>query len=115
MIKFFHSLNPLVVMLFATIMEVTGDAIIRRCVYEHAGAARVGYAILGAALLTGYGITVNLTSVEFGKIVGLYIATLFVVWQVISYATTRVPPSLPVIVGGLLIITGGMIITFWKS
>jgi drug/metabolite transporter (DMT)-like permease len=56
----------------------------------------------------------NLAPVEFGKVVGLYIATLFVVWQVISYITFKQVPTLPVLVGGLLVVSGGLIISFWK-
>jgi hypothetical protein len=41
---------------------------------------RVLFFLIGAALLFGYGIFVNLPAVEFNRVVGLYIATLFVVW-----------------------------------
>lgn len=115
MIKFFHSLHPLVVMLIATIMEVSGDALMRKSVYNYSGLTRAGFAIAGMLLLTGYGIAVNLTAVEFGRVAGLYIATLFVVWQVINYFTFGTVPSLPVIVGGTLIVCGGLIVTFWKT
>jgi hypothetical protein len=47
-------------------------------------------------------------------VVGLYIATLFVIWQVINYVAFRTLPSLPSVVGGALIIAGGAIVTFWK-
>lgn len=70
--------------------------------------------LLGALLLFGYGYSLNLAPVEFGKIVGLYIATLFIVWQVGNYIAFRALPTLPVIVGGILVVTGGLIITFWK-
>ncbi len=68
----------------------------------------------GAVLLFGYGFTLNLAPVEFGKVVGLYIATLFIVWQVISYITFKTEPPLSVIVGGSLIVLGGGIVTFAK-
>jgi len=42
--------------------------------------------------------------VEFGRIVGLYIATLFVVWQIINLLVFRTPPGLPVWVGGTLVV-----------
>jgi hypothetical protein len=45
----------------------------------------------------------------------LYVATLFVVWQIISFIVFRTLPALPVCVGGLLIIAGGLIITFWPA
>ena len=40
-------------------------------------------------LLAGYGTFLNLAPLEFGKVVGLYIATLFVVWQVITFFAFR--------------------------
>jgi hypothetical protein len=53
--------------------------------------------------------------VEFGRIVGLYIATLFIVWQVINFIVFRTLPGLPVCLGGALVIVGGLIITFWRA
>jgi len=47
-------------------------------------------------------------------VVGLYIATLFVVWQMVNFLSFRTMPTLPVLVGGALIIAGGLVVTFWK-
>ena len=77
--------------------------------------ARIILAIAGAILLFGYGLFLNLTPVEFGQVVGLYIATLFVVWQIINYIFFRQLPTLPIMAGGVLVIAGGLIITFWKN
>jgi small multidrug resistance family-3 protein len=108
--------NTQVVLLLivATTFEVLGDAVVRKCVYQYTGAYRIVAGVAGAILLFGYGFTLNLAPVEFGKIVGQYIATLFVVWQIISYVTTGVAPSMSVIVGGLMIFAGGLIVTFGK-
>jgi small multidrug resistance family-3 protein len=70
--------------------------------------------VAGAALLFGYGLALNLAPLQFGQVVGLYIATLFMIWQIINFVAFRTLPSLPSIVGGLLIVTGGLIVTFWK-
>ena len=51
---------------------------------------------------------------DFGRVVGLYIATLFVVWQVITFVAFQTLPSLPILAGGALIVTGGAIVTFWR-
>jgi len=115
MIKFLQNAPILLILIIATVLEVSGDAIIRKSIYEHRGPARIGLMLLGGALLFGYGYSLNLAPVEFGRVVGLYIATLFVVWQVINYITFRTVPSLPVIVGGSLVVIGGLIITFWKT
>ncbi|UAY52838.1 hypothetical protein [Ferruginibacter albus] len=115
MIKFIQTLPTILLLIIATSLEVSGDAIIRKCIYEHTGVARIVFALSGMVLLFGYGFFLNLSPVEFGRIVGLYIATLFIVWQVISYLTFKSIPSLPVIVGGTLIVVGGLIVTFWQT
>lgn len=106
---------PIVVLLLvATILEVSGDAVVRTAIYNHVALARLGLFLAGAALLLGYGTFLNLAPLEFGQVVGLYLATLFVVWQVINFVVFRALPTLPIIVGGSLVIAGGAIITFWK-
>ncbi len=109
-----QGLSPLVLLLIATTLEVSGDAIVRVALYGHSGLARVALFGAGAALLFGYGGFLNLAPLEFGRVVGLYIATLFVVWQVINFLFFQTLPSLPVLVGGTLIVAGGAIVTFWK-
>ena len=114
MFKVLHHIHPLGFLIVATTLEVSGDAIVRMGMYEHAGLARAGLFLGGAALLFGYGAALNLAPLEFGQVVGLYIATLFVVWQIINYVAFRAVPSLPIMVGGAFVIVGGSIITFWK-
>ena len=72
-------------LVIATTFEVTGDAVVRLGIYNHAGPARLLLMLGGAVLLFGYGTSVNLASIEFRRVVGLYIATLFVVWQIINF------------------------------
>ena len=114
MIKTIQNIHPAVFLLIATILEVSGDAIIRTSIYNHSGLARIGLMLIGTILLFGYGFILNLTPVEFGQVVGLYLATLFVVWQVVNYIGFRTLPTLPIILGGILVISGGLIISFWK-
>jgi hypothetical protein len=108
------NLHSLVFLLIATTLEVSGDALVRMAIYRHVGSVRVALAVTGAALLFGYGFALNLAPLEFGQVVGLYIATLFVVWQVINLVAFRTLPNLPIVVGGSLIIAGGLIVTFWR-
>ena len=75
---------------------------------------RVALLIAGGLLLLGYGSLLNLTPLAFGQVVGLYIATLFVVWQLINFLAFDSVPTLPILAGGALIIAGGMIVSFWK-
>jgi hypothetical protein len=105
----------LVLLIVATILEVSGDAIIRKSLFAHAGLARLALFVLGTGLLAGYGTFLNLAPLEFRDVVGLYIATLFVVWQIVNFAFFRTLPSLPVMMGGALIVTGGLIVSFWKT
>lgn len=104
----------IVFLLAATLLEVSGDAVVRMAIYGHGGIARAGLFFAGAGLLFGYGTLLNLAPLDFGRVVGLYIATLFVVWQVINFVAFRALPSVPIVVGGLLVIAGGAIITFWN-
>ena len=107
-------LTTLGLLLIATTLEATGDAVVRRALGETAWAVRAGLFLVGAALLFGYGLFLNLAPVEFERIVGLYIATLFVVWQVVNYFAFGHVPRYPVLLGGALIVAGGLVVTFWE-
>jgi small multidrug resistance family-3 protein len=96
-----QSLSALGFLLVATTLEVSGDAVVRLAIYDQAGRM-------------GYGTSLNLAPVEFRHVVGLYIATLFVVWQIINFIFFRTLPNLPIFVGGTLIVIGGLVVTFWK-
>jgi small multidrug resistance family-3 protein len=99
----------------ATALEVSGDALIRKSLFQHAGLARLGLFLTGACLLAGYGTLLNLAPLAFGQVVGLYIATLFMMWQVVNFLFFRDLPTLPILAGGALIVTGGLIVSFWKA
>ena len=114
MITIVRNIHPLVFLVVATTLEVTGDALVRMAIYKHAGWDRAALVLIGAALLLGYGVSLNLAPLEFRQVVGLYIATLFIVWQVINVIAFRTFPNLPIVVGGALIVAGGLIVTFWK-
>jgi hypothetical protein len=73
MLKLFQSIPIPLLLLIATTLEVSGDAVVRLALYNSVGVSRL--ALLGAGAL----------------------------------------PGLPVCVGGLLIIAGGLIITFWPA
>ena len=109
------SLPMLIILLVATGLEVSGDAIIRKSLFEHVGAARLALFVLGVALLAGYGTFLNLAPLEFNQVVGLYLAVLFVMWQVINFLFFRTLPTVPILTGGVLIVAGGLIVSFWKT
>ena len=109
-------LQALTFLVVATVLEVSGDAVVRIALQNHAGLtpARIGIFALGALLVFGYSTLLNLAPLEFRDVVGLYIATLFIVWQAVNFAFFRTVPTLPVAVGGALIVAGGLIVSFWK-
>ena len=110
-----QSLTALGFLVVATSLEVSGDATVRIALYNQSGSWRVFAFSAGALLLFGYGLSLNLAPVEFRHVVGLYIATLIVVWQVINFVAFRTSPDLPIWIGGALIVLGGLTITFWKA
>ena len=117
MLKSLSNIHPIFFLIVATTLEVAGDAIVRIALYDHPGvtAIRIGLFMLGALLLFGYGTFVNLAPLEFGQVVGLYIATLFVIWQIQSYLFFKAIPTVPILIGGALIVVGGGIVSFWKA
>ena len=76
-------------LLVATTAESLGDATIRIGLFEKTGAARVAAILGGAVLLLVYGLMLNLAPLPFARIVGCYIATLFLVWQLVAFFTFR--------------------------
>ena len=114
MLKTLQNIHPFVFVIVATIFEVSGDAIVRTAIYNNTGVVRIGLMILAALFLFGYGFFLNLAPVDFGQLVGFYIATLFINWQIISFIAFKTTPTLPIMVGGLFVVTGGLIIAFWK-
>ena len=114
MLTYLQSFPPLLLLLVATVLEASGDAIIRTGIYQHGGVIRIGLLVAGGLLLFCYGSLLNMAPLDFGRVVGLYIATLFVVWQLINYIAFRTVPTLPILLGGALILGGGALVTFWN-
>ena len=116
MLKAMQSIHPIVFLIVATTMEALGDAMVRKAIYEpHQAIARLGVVAAGGLLLLGYGTALNLAPVEFSRVAGLYIATLFVVWQIVNFVVFRGAPTAPIFVGGALIVVGGLVVTFWRN
>ncbi len=110
-----NNFSILVVLTLAAVLEAGGDALARTGLHAHALGMRMGFFALGAAVLFSYGITVNLPNWDFGRLLGVYVALFFVVAQVINLAAFGVRPSLPILCGGVLIVAGGLLMTFWKA
>ena len=100
-------------LLVATTLEAGGDAVVRVGLHQPANGARMLLLLAGGIMLFCYGVVLNQAPFDFGRLIGAYVATFFVVGQVINLVAFGTPPSLPVAVGGLLIIIGGAVITLW--
>lgn len=110
-----QGLKVFLFVLMATIFESVGDAVVRVAITSSVIPTRVALFGVGFLLLSLYGTALNLAPVEFATVVGLYITLLFIMFQVVNFVMFRVTPSLPVIIGGTLIIAGGLIITFFNN
>src|SRR5215475_11873286 len=94
--------------LAATIFEAAGDAIVRIALRHQSLSARIGLFLVGYVLLALYGTTLNLAPVEFATVTGMYVATLFVVFQIVNYLFFGNLPTIGVLVGGAFIVVGGL-------
>ena len=52
-IKALTGIHPLIFLLIATILEASGDAVVRLGLYNHAGLLRIGLFVGGHCLITG--------------------------------------------------------------
>lgn len=100
-------------LLFAALLEVSGDALVRTGLHVMSPARRAFWMTAGAAVLFFYGWVVNTPNWNFGRLLGVYIAVFFVVSQVIAWLRFGERPTLSIWVGGALIVLGGGIITLW--
>ncbi len=95
------------VLIVAAALEVGGDAALRRGLIH----SLWPWLLLGAVTLVAYGLVVNLNrSIDFGRLMGTYIAVFFLVSQLISVVFFAERPSLIRIIGGMLIVAGGLVI-----
>lgn len=96
--------------LAATVLEASGDAIVRIALHHASLPARIGLFLVGAILLALYGTSLNLAPVEFATVTGAYIAMLFVVFQIANFVFFCVLPTPAILLGGAFIVTGGLIV-----
>lgn len=98
------------VLLFAAALETGGDALVRSALRTSQAPIRILLFVAGAAVLFAYGWVVNAPAWDFGRLLGLYVVFFFVMAQVIAWLAFGQIPSRSLLIGGLLIVSGGMVI-----
>lgn len=109
------NIGILAVLTLAACLEAGGDALVRSGLHAPVLATRIGFMAAGALVLFTYGVCVNLPPWDFGRLLGVYVALFFVVAQLINLFAFGMKPSLPIYCGGVLIVSGGLLMTFWRG
>jgi small multidrug resistance family-3 protein len=104
----------LLVLLLAAVLEAGGDALVRLGLHSPSPLKRAELILLGGLVLMSYGVVVNLPPWDFGRLLGVYVTLFFLVAQLINWLGFGLKPTVPILVGGALIMTGGLVISFWR-
>ncbi|MDR3516466.1 MAG: hypothetical protein P4M00_11650 [Azospirillaceae bacterium] len=102
-------------LLLAACLEAGGDALVRLGLHSDQRISRVGLFLTGAAVLFLYGLSVNAPPWDFGRLLGVYVTLFFVVAQLLNFFVFGAKPDLPILIGGALIVSGGLVMTVWRS
>jgi hypothetical protein len=102
--------STILVLFLAAVLEAGGDAFMRAGLHKTQFWQKASLFAVATVVLFAYGWTVNSPPWDFGKLLGLYVVFFFLSAQAISWLAFRQLPSLAVLVGGLFIVTGGIII-----
>jgi hypothetical protein len=100
-------------LLLAASLEAGGDALVRLGLHSPHGFGRIGLFLASAVILFVYGLSVNAPNWDFGRLLGVYVTLFFVVAQILNFALFGIRPGLPILVGGALIVSGGVVMTVW--
>lgn len=104
-------LFPGIIFLLAALLEVGGDATIRR------GLRGGGllYVLAGFVVLGSYGIVVNTVRLDFSKLLGVYVAFFALVSVLCGRYIFRESIPLSTWLGLVLIVVGGLVIQFGQQ
>ena len=108
-------LTAIAILLVAAILEAGGDALMRAGLQTNLGWKRASFFSIAALVLFAYGWTVNVPPWDFGKLIGIYIVFFFLVAQLISWLVFKQTPSITLVIGGLLIVAGGIVISMERT
>ncbi len=95
----------------AAVLEVGGDAIIRKGLRGRSAAFLVG----GCVMLSCYGVIVNVVKWDFSKLLGVYVVFFALISVLIGRVIFREDVPVPTWLGLAFIITGGLIIQFGQK
>jgi drug/metabolite transporter (DMT)-like permease len=98
------------VLFAAALLEAGGDALVRKGMHAPA-VLRAGFLLAGAVVLFAYGYLVNTSSLDFGRLLGVYVVFFFVVAQLISWLAFGQVPTARLVLGGACIVIGGLIVS----
>ncbi len=107
--------GAILVLAFAAFLEAFGDSLFQTAFYRSSGWARFAAIAAAVVVLSAYGAFVNLPRWDFGRLLGVYVVLFFLVAQILNKIRFGQSPTLPIYVGGLLILAGGAVIAFFKG
>lgn len=107
-----HRAGALLFLSLAAFLEAYGDSCLQSGLYRATGTSRALAFIGGAASLVAYGLVVNAPRWEFGKLLGVYVVLFFLLAQIVARVRFGQTPTLPILIGGALIIAGGVVVSF---
>lgn len=106
-----HRSGALFLLTIAAFLEVYGDSCFQSALYRASGMSRALAFAGGALSLAAYGLLVNAPRWEFGKLLGVYVVLFFLLAQIVARVKFDQSPTLPILIGGALILAGGVIIS----
>ena len=107
-------MRALLFIVAATIFEAVGDAIMRIALRSGNSPKRVLFFVLATVLLASYGASLNLAPIKFAEATGIYIGSLFIMFQLADYIFFKQTPTPAVMTGGAFIVVGSAIIGWWR-
>ena len=102
------------ILAFCALLEAGGDALVRKGMHAEAMVTRVGLYIAAAIVLFAYGWLINRPPWSFGSLLGIYVVLFFVVAQILAFTLFGERPTPALAIGGLLIVSGGILITLFR-